>query len=159
MMPQDSPQNSSERLEHLLVKALGVAEGERRALLEAEEADQVLIAEVLDLLENEDDSFMQAAPVEGFPGVEHAARWDESDDPEVPGYSIQSVLGEGGMGRVYLAVEEKTDQRLVALKMIRMPLPDPGLIRRFEAERRRGVQGRDRMRRRGSVDRAHRARP
>ncbi|MEO1369843.1 MAG: serine/threonine-protein kinase, partial [Acidobacteriota bacterium] len=120
------------RVEDLLEKALNVPKGDRRALLEAEASDPQLVVEVLALLEGEDDSFMGGPPVHRLTG----GRLESPGYPHLPGYSIEGVLGEGGMGRVYLAVEERTDRRHVAIKMIRMPIPDPDLIRRFEAERR-----------------------
>ncbi|MBL8114973.1 MAG: protein kinase [Acidobacteria bacterium] len=61
--------------------------------------------------------------------------------PEVPreigSYVIQRVLGEGGMGRVYLARDTKLD-RLVALKVLRRGEPD--LLRRFVQEARAQAQ-------------------
>ena len=54
--------------------------------------------------------------------------------PVVPGYAIQRVLGRGGMGVVYEAVQVKL-QRVVALKMIRSHQDaSPEEIRRFHAE-------------------------
>ena len=52
---------------------------------------------------------------------------------EVGGYRIESLLGEGGMGVVYLARQERPD-RLVALKLLRSDLTVPRLLRRFEHE-------------------------
>ncbi|MFZ0589259.1 MAG: serine/threonine-protein kinase, partial [Bryobacteraceae bacterium] len=48
-------------------------------------------------------------------------------------YRILRLLGEGGMGVVYEAEQERP-QRTVALKVIKSGLADPKLIRRFEQE-------------------------
>ena len=50
--------------------------------------------------------------------------------PEVPGYQISKLLGSGGMGTVYLALEESLDRR-VALKVM-----TPGAQARFLREAR-----------------------
>jgi len=48
-------------------------------------------------------------------------------------YRILGVLGEGGMGKVYLA-EQASPKRTVALKVIRPGWATPALLRRFEHE-------------------------
>ena len=48
-------------------------------------------------------------------------------------YTVQSVLGEGGMGMVYLAQQE-SPRRLVALKVIRPGYLSDKMLRRFEFE-------------------------
>ncbi len=48
-------------------------------------------------------------------------------------YQLLSVLGEGGMGVVYLAEQDKP-RRVVALKVVRPGLITPTLLRRFEHE-------------------------
>jgi serine/threonine protein kinase/WD40 repeat protein len=54
--------------------------------------------------------------------------------PRVSGYTIRKLIGEGGMGLVYLADQEEPLRRRVALKLVK-----PGLgsqsVARFEAER------------------------
>ena len=60
--------------------------------------------------------------------------------PEVPerlgGYRIQKLLGRGGMGLVYLAVQESLS-RPVALKVVSSTLEqDPDFVRRFQSEAR-----------------------
>jgi tetratricopeptide (TPR) repeat protein len=63
-------------------------------------------------------------------GVEHGpGRLPE----RVGGYAIRSLLGEGAMGRVYLAEQEKP-QRLVALKVIQPGLLGDEAVGRFEKE-------------------------
>ncbi len=59
---------------------------------------------------------------------------------EVPGtfigpYKLVEMLGEGGMGCVFLAEQEKPVRRRVALKLIRMGMDTVQVITRFEAER------------------------
>ena len=49
-------------------------------------------------------------------------------------YLLQSVLGEGGMGIVYLAEQEEPVKRQVALKVIKPGMDSKRVIARFEAE-------------------------
>lgn len=48
-------------------------------------------------------------------------------------YTIERVLGEGGMGVVYLATQDKPERR-VALKVLKQSLPSDRARRRFELE-------------------------
>jgi len=50
-------------------------------------------------------------------------------------YKILQKLGEGGMGVVYLAEQEKPIRRRVALKVIKLGMDTKQVIARFEAER------------------------
>ncbi len=51
----------------------------------------------------------------------------------VAGYEIDRLLGEGGMGSVYLATQKRPSRR-VALKVLRHGLPSERAVRRFELE-------------------------
>ncbi len=50
-------------------------------------------------------------------------------------YKILEVLGEGGMGVVYLAEQREPIRRRVALKVIKLGMDTKEVIARFEAER------------------------
>ncbi len=54
---------------------------------------------------------------------------------QIAGYRLVDLLGEGGMGTVYLAEQVEPLPRLVALKLIRPTRLDQQAIHRFEAER------------------------
>jgi len=49
-------------------------------------------------------------------------------------YKLLSVLGEGGMGVVYLAEQERPVRRRVALKVIKPGMDSKRVLARFEAE-------------------------
>jgi serine/threonine protein kinase len=50
-------------------------------------------------------------------------------------YRLVSILGEGGMGIVYLAEQERPIQRRVALKLIKPGIASSSVVARFESER------------------------
>ena len=50
-------------------------------------------------------------------------------------YRLLRVLGEGGMGIVYLAEQERPMQRRVALKLIKPGIASSSALARFERER------------------------
>jgi eukaryotic-like serine/threonine-protein kinase len=54
---------------------------------------------------------------------------------QVGDYKLLNVIGEGGMGVVYLAEQTKPVQRYVALKIIKPGMDSRQVIARFEAER------------------------
>jgi WD40 repeat protein/serine/threonine protein kinase len=59
----------------------------------------------------------------------------EKPDDRIGRYKLLRQLGEGGCGVVYLAEQEETMQRRVALKVIRLGMDTKSVIARFEAER------------------------
>ena len=60
--------------------------------------------------------------------VEHIGQW-------IGPYKLVQMLGEGGMGVVYLAQQEQPIRRQVALKVIKPGMDTKSVIARFEAER------------------------
>ena len=97
----------------------------------------------------DDDSIFGASP-EGLERFMFEA-WENTENPqdqptvaarmlmEQPGgridrYKLISVLGEGGMGIVYLAQQERPVKRQVALKVIKPGMDSKRVLARFEAE-------------------------
>jgi len=65
---------------------------------------------------------------------------DESPSIEGPGtrigrYKLLELIGEGGMGLVYLAEQQEPVRRNVALKIVKLGMDTKQVIARFEAER------------------------
>jgi len=61
---------------------------------------------------------------------------DSADHPvQIGPYKILQVLGEGGMGVVYMAEQREPFERRVALKIIKLGMDTKEVIARFEAER------------------------
>ncbi|UCF16343.1 MAG: serine/threonine protein kinase, partial [Phycisphaerales bacterium] len=118
--------------------ALKKASGQERSsyLDEVCGDDRALRARVEALLDasQEVGDFLEA------PAVHSNVTLDESPLIEGPGtkighYELLELIGEGGMGLVYLAQQKEPVKRRVALKIIKPGMDSKEVIARFEAER------------------------
>jgi len=133
------------KVESIYHDAIELTEAEQRAFIAAACQDDNALAEyIFDLLQVEEsqnsslNSSIENTIVNamGFAfGDQNTRRADVSGDRIGP-YSIVRLLGEGGMGVVYLAerVDEHFDQR-VAIKLGRQRLVDPMVEARLKSER------------------------
>ncbi len=128
---------------------------ERRAafLLEACPDDPQLRREVQSLLNQHIDSFLESSPLEGAPSSSDQNSLDVEDPPQPPAtlpqtaapgsapdatigpYRLLEVLGQGGMGEVWLAEQKQPVRRRVALKLIKAGMDTREFVTRFESER------------------------
>ena len=74
------------------------------------------------------------------PAIDPNATVEESPSIEGPGtrigrYELLELIGEGGMGLVYLAEQQEPVRRNVALKIVKLGMDTKQVIARFEAER------------------------
>ena len=127
----------------IFAKALEIEEPEAREsyLDDACGGNAELRAEVADLLA----AFEQAGSFLKKPAVEADTKAfgptvDMPAVAEAPGqligrYKLLQQIGEGGMGSVYMAEQEKPIRRKVALKIIKLGMDSKQVIARFEAER------------------------
>jgi len=113
------------------------SEAERSAYLDAACGDDVVLrARVEELLKAHEEAgdFLEV------PAIELNATVGESHLIEGPGtkigrYELLELIGEGGMGLVYLAQQKEPVKRRVALKIIKPGMDSKQVIARFEAER------------------------
>ncbi len=85
----------------------------------------------------EANTFLQepaAGPRPVSVGVEGFSRGEEPGD-RIGRYKLLQVVGEGGMGVVYMAEQEEPVRRRVALKIIKLGMDTRQVVARFEAER------------------------
>ncbi|MEN1728983.1 MAG: protein kinase [Pseudomonadota bacterium] len=138
-----SDSNRFQRLETLFHQLEGLAAEQRQSRLEALAAeDRALHDELLQMLEPDDRLESGAQALESMAGRGGvAASLGAEDNPtlrdpdQVGPYRLVRQVGEGGMGRVYLAEQEEPVQRRVALKLTRRGLDSEEAIIRFRAER------------------------
>ncbi len=128
-----------EQVQALFEATLARPAVERDAYLrEACGGDEALFREVATLLEadGQSGSFLEGHVLEGI----DVSAWADDRLPEgsrVGPYRLLRLVGEGGMGLVYLA--ERADgvfDQQVALKLIKRGMDTALIVRRFEAERR-----------------------
>src|SRR6056297_518405 len=131
------------RLESLFHELETLPAEERRTRLEALAAeDAELHAELVRLLEPSERRARDERALDSVAGRGGLAASigelspDLPADPEVIGpYRLVKPIGEGGMGRVYLAEQDEPVQRRVALKLTRRGLDSQEAMARFRAER------------------------
>jgi len=133
----ERPVDPDERVEDLFDRALQLPADERRGWLEqACSGDEMLLSEILGLV-----SAHAAAPECLDDPAWSPTRLLGPDDEELsPGskvgpYVVGRLLGEGGMGSVYLAEQCEPLQRRVALKVIKLGMDTREVLARFNAER------------------------
>ena len=113
------------------------SEAERSAYLDAVCGDDaVLRARVESLVKSHEEAgdFLEV------PAVGPDVTVEESPSIEGPGtkigrYELLELIGEGGMGLVYLAEQQEPLRRRVALKIVKLGMDTKQVIARFEAER------------------------
>ena len=118
------------RLSPLLDALLELEPAVRRASLASTREEDPALADELEALLalEEQGGFLDTPLVAPLPGARPGN--------EVGPYRLERMLGEGGMGQVWLASRaDGLYQRRVALKLLRPGLADPGLRLRFTRER------------------------
>ncbi len=68
------------------------------------------------------------------PQVDRNGVSSKSSRPEIPGFEIVKSLGEGGMGKVWLAQQFSPVKRTVAIKVIKRGMDSHEIVSRFDAE-------------------------
>lgn len=130
------------KLAELLTAVLDLDPDQRDAYLKEHCHDPEIKRHVTRLLEQEEEKeqVLDAALMTGLNiDLDELARSAEPEkEPErrtIGHYTLEEVLGEGGMGRVYLAYQKEPVKRHVALKIMRHGLSSSADQARFDAER------------------------
>lgn len=135
-MPPNSPEGSA-RLFEIVGDALALPVAERASFLTTTcEGNAVLLAEARSLLEHETRArgFLERPAFRLDPATLDAPPRGELEPGTVLGdYEMVRLLGQGGMGEVYLARDTKLE-RPVAVKLLKHNLDEGSLRRRFQHE-------------------------
>jgi len=125
----------NEELEALFHQALQLAADERDAFLVSRCGDdEPLLAQLRALLKQDAQRTKTILRGNALPGSPGSPNLREAAG-RIGHYSLLELLGEGGMGTVYLAWQEEPVRRKVALKMIRIGAGSDEVMARFETER------------------------
>ncbi|HQU83666.1 MAG TPA: protein kinase [Pyrinomonadaceae bacterium] len=108
-----------ENIKDLFSEAIEKPPAERNSFLELRCSDDEMREEVRQLLKSyeEDDEFMEKAAVGEVADIIVTEQEKNLFDEPVGRYEIKSLLGEGGMGKVYLAKDTQLE-RLAAIKIL-----------------------------------------
>jgi serine/threonine protein kinase/DNA-binding SARP family transcriptional activator len=128
----------AERIAEIVERALEVEVGERGPLLvDLCGDDQELFVEVASLLHFQEKArdFIETPAVETAAELLADERTGLRPGDSLNGYRIISLVGEGGMGEVYLAQDTKLERK-VAIKLLKLGLGTANIIRHFHQEER-----------------------
>ena len=131
-------QNQWQRIESLFHECLALEPEAREQYLKTKTADEpALFSEVKSLLDAEHETGDLTAAVGAMSEQVSQSiqeRWQLQPGTQVNQYEVVALLGEGGMGSVYEAVQREPVQRTVALKVIQSGLLNPRTLARFDTE-------------------------
>lgn len=134
----------------IFLRAIEDASAQQRAVFldEACAGDAALRARVDELLAaHQPDSFLERPAAEIEATMEHgsaAASLPPTRPPrgaaeaarvQIGAYKLLQLIGEGGMGAVWMAEQQQPVRRQVALKVIKAGMDSAQVVARFEAER------------------------
>src|ERR1051326_5101699 len=130
--------NRAQRVSEIVDRALDAAIGERgRLIVDLCGEDQELYVEVASLLQFEEKArdFIETPAVETVAELLASERCGLQTGDALNGYQIVSLIGEGGMGEVYLADDTALGRR-VAIKLLKVGLGTSSIIHHFHEEER-----------------------
>ncbi len=84
---------------------------------------------------NNCESLLESLVGKGKPFIKQTKSGDYSPGSIIGQYKLLQKIGEGGMGSVWMAEQEKPVRRRVAIKFVRSDVADNQTVARFEAER------------------------
>jgi serine/threonine protein kinase len=125
-------------LETLLIAAVEISDESQRDIFleEACSGDSALLAEMQSMVH---DYFAAGTlidrPADAIAPLIVPLTRSEAPGCQIGPYKLREVLGEGGMGTVFVAEQERPVRRKVALKLIKLGMDSCDVISRFEAER------------------------
>ena len=125
--------------EELFTQALGLPSGKRTTFLErACGNDGHLLQRVKTLLKAHDraGAFLEQSAQKIGVRARAGIQAGEKPGDRIGGYKLLEQIGEGGGGIVFMAEQEDSTHRKVALKIIKPGMDTRNVIARFEAERR-----------------------
>src|SRR5579862_155783 len=124
-------------VKEIFVEARERTGDDRRSFLdEACAGDAELRAEVEAYLAAEDEAegfLAQPESSQGAPALDPPLR--EEAGSHVGRYKLLQLIGEGGMGSVFMAEQQSPVRRMVAMKIVKRGMDTRQVIARFEAER------------------------
>ena len=112
-----------ENLKEIFHTALALRSDERAAYLKAACNDNISLLEAVQSLLKSHEETVNFVDAPAFQAAAEMIVDDDQQKTEIAHYRLRSLLGAGGMGKVYLA-EDKKLNRKVALKVLPRSAPE-----------------------------------
>lgn len=133
--PSSAGQTRRARVEEVFNAAADAPRAQRSAVLDRHCAgDEALRLEVEALLAQLDGGTMAVLSPK-TPVFEAALMAGEKPGETIGNYRLESILGEGGFGTVWVAEQSQPVRRRVAMKIVKAGMDSKAILQRFEQER------------------------